>query len=70
MSRRQLALRIRRLESLAMGLRREHQTAGDNGALTLGERSDYQEALRRAASALEAARVPLENALQRHHGDS
>jgi hypothetical protein len=62
----QLAARIRRLESLAMGLRREHQAAGNNGALTLEERSEYLEALRRATSALEAARVPAERALQRH----
>jgi hypothetical protein len=51
-----------------MGLRREHQTAAGSGVLTLVERSDYLEALRRAATALEAARVPLERALQRHRG--
>jgi hypothetical protein len=65
MTPRQLALRIRRLESLAMGLRHEHQAAGDNDTLTPAERSEYLEALRRAATALEAARVPLEGALQR-----
>jgi hypothetical protein len=69
MTARQIALRrFRRLESLAMGLRREHQTAGDSGALTLGERSEYLEAIRRAATALEAARVPLERAVPRHRG--
>jgi hypothetical protein len=52
-----------------MGLRREHQTAGGNGALTLEERSQYLEALRTAAAALEAARVPLGHALQRHRGE-
>jgi hypothetical protein len=51
-----------------MGLRREHQAAGDNSTLTLDERSEYLEALRRAATALEAARVPLERALERQRG--
>jgi hypothetical protein len=64
----QLAVRIRRLEPLAMGLRQEHQAAPGNGVLSLEERSEYLEAIRRAATALEAARVPLERALQRHRG--
>jgi hypothetical protein len=62
----QIAARIRRLEFLAMGLRQEHQTVGESGVLNLDELSQYQEAIRRAASALEAARVPLERALRRH----
>jgi hypothetical protein len=66
----QIAARIRRLGSLVIGLRSEHQAAGENGALTLEERSEFLEDIRRAAAALEAARVPLERALRRHRGAS
>jgi hypothetical protein len=64
----QIAARIRRLESLAMGLRRAHQMAGDSGGLSLDELSQYQEALGRATTVLEAVRVPLERALERQRG--
>jgi hypothetical protein len=62
----QLAARIRRLERLAMGLRREQQSFGQRGdPLTPAERAAYLEGLRVAATALEAARVPLTTAWRR-----
>jgi hypothetical protein len=64
----QLAARIRRLERLAMGLRREHQCIGQQAdALAPTERADYLEGLRAAATALEATRVPLTAAWRRLH---
>jgi hypothetical protein len=62
----QLAARIRRLESLAMGVRREQQSFGQQvDPLELAERDAYLEGLRVAATALEAARVPLTTAWRR-----
>jgi hypothetical protein len=56
----QLAARIRRRERLAMGLRREQQSFGQRGdPLELAERAAYRDGNRTAATALEAARVPL-----------
>jgi hypothetical protein len=62
----QIDARLRRLQALAMGLRREHQRIGTgDDPLTPQERYDYAAAIRAAATALEAARVPLENAAAR-----
>jgi hypothetical protein len=49
-----------------MGLRKEIQSFGPNGSpLGPAERADYLECLRVAATALEAARVPLTSAWRR-----
>jgi hypothetical protein len=62
----QLAARIRPLELLAMGLRKEIQSFDpDECLLGSAERADYVESLRVAATALEAARVPLTAAWRR-----
>jgi hypothetical protein len=62
----QIAVRIRRLQTLAMGLRREQQSFGEqDDPLELAERAAYLEGLRAAATALEAARVPLTTAWRR-----
>jgi hypothetical protein len=64
----QLAARIRRLERLPMGLRKEHQSVGQQeDPLDLDERAAYLEGLRAAATAMEAARVPLTTAWRRLH---
>jgi hypothetical protein len=62
----QLTALLRRLQTLAMGLRREHQSFSQPGnPLDPAERAAYVEGLRAAATALEAARVPLAAALRR-----
>jgi hypothetical protein len=62
----QLSTRIRRLHTLAMGLRKEHHQVGvDHAPLTLEESSLYAAAIWEAAKALDGACIPLGSALRR-----
>jgi hypothetical protein len=55
MTPKQISARIRRLHTLAMGLRKEHHQVGvDHAPLTLEESSQYTAAIWEAAKALDA----------------